>query len=165
MLVAMADADDQAPTDDDDLGLEPGEHARFHAYLGALAEVSGAEECDLVSSILKDPDQIMAEAAVIRHLDRRAASLDEEDQHADWCRRIAPTLRGHELLERRVREWSLLKAISAGWDWSVADLVAASDWLQRKTSQQSNTRTALTVLAGQGRTRRVRNAARSRLSP
>jgi hypothetical protein len=157
MLFAVTDLDA------DGAGAEPAEHGRFHAYLSALAEISDADECELLSDVLGDSNRPMAEAAVIQHLDRRAAALDT-DRYARWNQRIAPILRGRELPERRLREWSLFNAINSGVEWSVADLLSASDWLQRKTAQQSSTRAALTILAAQGRTRRIRNTARSRLS-
>jgi hypothetical protein len=159
----LTDADGQAP-DRDDTGTEPAEHVRYRIYLNALAEVSDAQEGELLSDVLSDPNRSMAEAAVLRHLDRRAAEFDEDGQYARWCQRIAPRLHGHESPERRLEEWSLYRAITSGHEWSAADLVAASDWLQRKTAQCSSAWLALTVLADQGRTRRVRNTARSRLA-
>jgi hypothetical protein len=157
MLFTMADMD----ADGGD--AEPAEHERFRAHLSALAEISDADECVLLSEVLRDSDRIMAESVVIQHLDRRAAALDA-GRFTLWSRRIAPILCGHELPERRLREWSLFNAIDSGVGWSVADLLSASDWLQRTTAQQSSARAALAVLAAQGRTRRIRNTARSRLN-
>ncbi|MCQ9186065.1 hypothetical protein KMT30_44960, partial [Streptomyces sp. IBSBF 2953] len=53
---------------------EPPEHARFAAYLDALAQVPAAEEASLVRRVLSDEDATMARAAVVRHLDRTAAA-------------------------------------------------------------------------------------------
>ncbi|WP_331749188.1 hypothetical protein OG520_43250 (plasmid) [Streptomyces sp. NBC_00984] len=52
----------------------PDEHVRFAAYLDKL-DVADPDEADLVGSVLTDPDQTMAQSAVLRHLDRRAAAL------------------------------------------------------------------------------------------
>ncbi|MET8288366.1 hypothetical protein ABZV80_24355 [Streptomyces sp. NPDC005132] len=53
----------------------PDEHARFAAYLHMLEHVTDAVEAVLVRRVLTDPDEAMAQSAVLRHLDRRAAGL------------------------------------------------------------------------------------------
>lgn len=53
----------------------PDEHVRFAAYLDKLGHVADPDEVDRVGSVLTDPDQTMAQSAVLRHLDRRAAGL------------------------------------------------------------------------------------------
>ncbi|WP_405796629.1 hypothetical protein [Streptomyces sp. NBC_01506] len=58
-----------------DIPQNPDEHVRFAAYLDKLRQVADANEVDLVSRVLTDPDQTMAQSAVLRHLDRRAADL------------------------------------------------------------------------------------------
>ena len=60
------------------MSVGPAEHTRFHAYLRALAKVAEAGECDLLEIVLGDPDQAMAESAVVRHLDHKAAALVEQ---------------------------------------------------------------------------------------
>lgn len=58
-----------------DILQEPDEHIRFAAYLDELRRVSEADETGVVSRVLADPDQTMAQSAVLRHLDRRADDL------------------------------------------------------------------------------------------
>ena len=106
----------------------------------------------------------MAHSAVIGHLDHRAASLGPGEAFADWSRRIAPVLQGHDLPERRLVEWSLLKGIESGQPWNTSDLIEASNWLQHKLAEHTGPREALAVLAENGRTNRIRNTARSSLS-
>jgi hypothetical protein len=48
--------------------------------------------------------------------------------------------------------------------WDAENLLAASNWLQLRTAEESSVTTALEVLAESGRTRRIRNIAGSRLS-
>ncbi|GGO71810.1 hypothetical protein [Nonomuraea cavernae] len=55
------------PTDD--------EHQRFARYLQELADAGSQDEVDLVARVLRDPDTVMAQSAMVRHLDRRAAQL------------------------------------------------------------------------------------------
>jgi hypothetical protein len=126
--------------------------------------VSDADECDLLGTILGDPDRTMAESSVIRHLDHKAVALGDGDALAEWSRRIAPALDRHELPKRRLRDWSLFTAIAAGRPWSATDLVESSNWLQRKVAEHTGSPEALAVFAEQGRTNRVRTSARSRLN-
>lgn len=142
---------------------EPAEHARFHDYVQALSQVADADESGLLTVVLSDPDRAMAESAVIGHLDRRAAALPDGWSFTDWSRQIAPILDGHDVPERRLREWSLLKEIDSGRPWKIADLIEASDWLQRRIADGSASQEALSVLADNGRTSRIRNSARSRI--
>ncbi|MEY9931070.1 hypothetical protein ABH926_005717 [Catenulispora sp. GP43] len=142
---------------------EPAEHARYRGYLEALSQAAGPDESSVIAAVLGDPDQVMAEAAVLRHLDLRAARLDDDAAFTAWSRQVATAIHGRELLERRLREWSLSADIDAGRPWSTADLGEASNWLQLRTAEHSRSHRALTVLACQGRTRRIRSAAHERL--
>jgi len=54
---------------DDDLCAilnEPDEHVRFVAYLDELRQVAEPGEIDVVSQVLSDPDQTMAQSAVLQ---------------------------------------------------------------------------------------------------
>ncbi|MFF3446668.1 hypothetical protein ACFYXJ_05935 [Streptomyces sp. NPDC002667] len=65
---------------------------------------------------------------------------------------------------RRLDEWTVLRAMTLNEPWEVANLLAASNWLQLRTAEKSSAMTALEVLAENGRTRRIRTIAKSRLS-
>ncbi|MGW2238505.1 hypothetical protein [Streptomyces sp. NPDC001759] len=110
---------------------EPGEHQRFAGYLRML-EVAGEEdEADLVSAVLRDEDQVMADSAVGRHLDRRAVHLLTGPHFTPWAQAMAEAVGERGFLTRRLREWSLLRSIVLREPWAVRDLTEASDWLQR----------------------------------
>ncbi|MEU1318492.1 hypothetical protein [Streptomyces tibetensis] len=141
---------------------EPTEHARFTAYLVELEQVADADESALVGGVLADPDPVMARAAVVRHLDRRAAELLPTPLWEEWAGAMARVVTGHPFLVRRLQEWSLFRAVALGLPWHRDDLLAASDWLQLKAADATNPE-ALQVLAGSGRTKRIRNTARSGL--
>jgi hypothetical protein len=66
-------------------------------------------------------------------------------------------------LTRRLREWSLFRAITGQEPWRPDTLLASSDWLQLKTAATSSTQ-ALAILAEHGRTRPIRNTARVTLN-
>lgn len=140
----------------------PDEHQRFAEYLHALARALDAEEAALVDAVLGDSDQVMAEAAVVRHLDTRAAALHRGPEFPAWAQRMAAAVDMYPFAAQRVREWSLISAIATNATWSPDELVAASNWSQRHIAESSGSVEALAVLAHSGRTRRVRNAANAR---
>ncbi|MFH9710017.1 hypothetical protein ACH4MW_14980 [Streptomyces luteogriseus] len=141
---------------------EPAEHARFAAYLVELEQVAEADETELVGGVLADPDPVMARAAVVRHLDRRAAELVREPHWEDWAEAMGRVVTGHPFLVRRLQEWSLFRAVALRLPWQRDDLLAASDRLQLKAAGGTNPE-ALRALAEDGRTKRIRNTAREGL--
>ncbi|MFJ5995845.1 hypothetical protein [Streptomyces sp. NPDC092370] len=139
---------------------EPPEHARFAAYLAALEQVTGADEIELVGDVLTDPDRIMAQGAVLRHLDRRAAQLCAGPAWEEWAQAMARVVIRHPFLLRRLREWSLFRAVALRLPWRREDLLASSSWLQLRIAAGSDAE-ALGVLAESGRTKRIRHTART----
>jgi hypothetical protein len=73
---------------------EPAEHLRFWAYLSALEQVTDAGEPELISEVLADPDQMMAQSAVTRHLDRRASELHRGPAYEPWAEMMTRTTTG-----------------------------------------------------------------------
>lgn len=145
-----------------DIRREPDEHVRFAAYLDELRQVTDADEVDVISGILTDPDQTMARSAVLRHLDRRAADLHAEPVYEEWAQTMALTVIRHDFLVRRLQEWSLFRAITRELPWQHGELLASSDWLQLKAAAASNTE-AGQIFADSGRTKRIRTTARTSL--
>ena len=140
------------------------EHERYAGYLLKLANVDEAGEVALVRTVLNDPDRVMADSAVVGHLNLKAAELLEEPGFADWARRLAPVVDDRPLPALRLREWNLLRSVAVGEPWQESDLIEATDWFQRWASAKVADRAALAVLAERGRTRRVRAAAVTRLA-
>ncbi|CAM4054256.1 hypothetical protein NONI108955_06370 [Nocardia ninae] len=143
----------------------PAEHRRYRQYQRDLAAVNDKAEPELVATVLRDPDKVMAEAAISGHFDKRAPQLMHLDgTHFDqWATTMSELIADHNFLARRLREWTLLKSIILGHTWIPEEVVAASDWLQRKALDLITEADALAMLAEQGRTRRVRNAADRKL--
>ncbi|MGW3724581.1 hypothetical protein [Streptomyces sp. F001] len=146
-------------------GNEPAEHRRFAHYLHALQTVAEANEADLLAAVLRDEDATMANSAVGRHLDRRAADLLTDPAFTAWAQTMAQVVDQRDFLTSRLREWSLLRTLALGEPWAAEELTDASDWLQRMaaTTQIVTAPQALRLLAQRGRTRRVRTAASRRL--
>ncbi|MYV96948.1 hypothetical protein [Streptomyces sp. SID3343] len=153
-----------AREDDVAEAIEGDEHARYAYYIGAFerSEVDGAGEFELLAGVVGDPDPSMAEAVVIRHLDRRAEVLAAGAEFAAWSARVAPMIGHWEFASGRLREWTLLKSIVSAGPWAVGDLLAASNWLQLKVAKSVTDGRALGALAGAGRTRRIRYTGRVR---
>ncbi|MFE4599279.1 hypothetical protein ACFRKE_00290 [Kitasatospora indigofera] len=141
---------------------EPAEHLRFRDYLSKLEQATEADEVDLISEVLTDPDQTMAQSAVVRHLDRRAADLLCGPAYEPWAERLTQATTRCPFLTRRLREWSLFRAVTLRHPWRPDALLESSDWLQLKTAAASN-EAALEILADIGRTKRIRNTARTNL--
>lgn len=150
---------------DQPFGEEPPEHLRYRRYLQDLEEVPEADEVTLVTTVLKDPDALMAESAVNRHLERRAAHLLTDPVFTAWAQTLAPAIGDRPFLVHRLGEWTLLRAIALDEPWTAAELTSASDWFQRTATVLLvvTSPEALSLLAERGRTRRVRNAASRRL--
>ncbi|MFG2710837.1 hypothetical protein ACGFX2_09730 [Streptomyces goshikiensis] len=143
---------------------EPPEYWRYTLHLDSLATAPDeAAEAERVAAVLRDPDQVMAESAVVTHLDRRAAQLLAEERFPEWARAMGAVLEGRAFPVARLREWTLLKSADQGEPWSVAELPGTSDWCQRTAVALLTSYEALGLLAEAGRTRRVRNAAAQRL--
>lgn len=144
---------------------EPAEHQRFARYLQALEAVAEPDEAGLVAAVLRDEDATMADSAVGRHLDRRAADLLTDSRFTAWAQTLTEVIADRDFLACRLREWTLLRAIALGRPWAAEDLTRASDWCQRMaaTTQIAPSSRALSLLAEHGRNRRVRNAAQLQL--
>ncbi|MFD0343622.1 hypothetical protein ACFVH0_33925 [Streptomyces sp. NPDC127117] len=143
------------------IGEEPAEHRRFARYLTALETVAETDEAKLVAAVLRDEDATMAQSAIVRHIDHRAARLLADPRFTAWAHTLTGVIAERDFLTRRLQEWILLRAITLGETWAPEELTTASDWCQHTaaTGQAATSPEALILLAEHGRTRRVRNAA------
>lgn len=142
---------------------QPPEHARFATYVRELRQATAAEEAALIRRILADPDPVMSRSAVLNHLDERATALHLTPAHPQWSQSMTEATTDHPFLTARLREWTLLRSVALAHPWAPESLTQASDWLQRKLAETSANPEALALLADQGRTRRVRHTARTKL--
>ena len=139
----------------------PDEHARFTAHLQALSQVPGDAELALVADVLTDPDIVMAQSAVCRHLDQRAGTLLPGPEYAPWAQAMAGIVAPYPFLAQRLHEWTLFRAVTLRQSWSPDALTGASNWLQLKIAAGPGTTEAAVILAEAGRTKRIRNTARA----
>jgi hypothetical protein len=91
----------------------------------------------------------MAQSAVIRHLDNRAAHLLPlpDQRFEDWAHGMASQISELDFLTRRLHEWTLLRSITLGKPWAVGQVTTASDWFQRKAAETVTSPAVLTLLA------------------
>ncbi len=106
----------------------------------------------------------MANSAVCEYLDRRAAELLTDPGYPAWHLEMTGPVGVDDFSTRRLNEWTLLRAMTLSEPWDAENLLAASNWLQLHTAEKSSAMTVLEALAESGRTRRIRNIAKSRLS-
>ncbi|MFF3356379.1 hypothetical protein ACFYWN_27900 [Streptomyces sp. NPDC002917] len=118
-----------------------------------------------MAAVLRDQDATVADSAVGRHLDRRAADLLTDPRFTAWAQNLTEVIADRDFLTRRLREWTLLRSIAQGKPWVAQELISASDWFQgvAATTQIVPSPEALMLLAERGRTRRVRDAASRQL--
>ena len=87
-----------------DILQNPDEHVRFAAYLDKLGHVADPDEVEPVSRVLTEPDQTMAQSAVLRHLDRRAADLCPRLAYDRRAQSMTRATIGRPFLAQRLRE-------------------------------------------------------------
>lgn len=135
---------------------------RSRLYAAALAAVAPTDEAELVELVWRDPDRAMAESAVVGHVDRRAAALDSTQALVRWAAMVTGVVGGASFPARRIQEWLLLRQLLDGNPGDPEELAAASNWLQRKIVAEITTPATLTTLGSVGRTKRLRNEAKSK---
>ena len=137
-------------------------HARFDQLSAAVRESGPSDDPALIASLLAEPDRLMAESVLMSFVDSRAERLDSAASLARWAEPLLDAVGDDGFIARRVREWSVFKALQSGESVDREALAAASNWLQRKVVEEANSAVVLTVLGEVARTKRVRNLAKTR---
>ncbi|MFD5574785.1 hypothetical protein [Streptomyces cadmiisoli] len=140
----------------------PEDVLRFTAYLQALRRIPDDEELSLITTILEDSDAT-AQSAVLRHLDQRADTLLRGEGYVPWAQAMTQVVAPRPFLIQRLHEWSLFRAVILSQPWSLDALTRASNWLQLKIAESQSAIEAVEILAQAGRTKRIRNTARTTL--
>ncbi|GLY72962.1 hypothetical protein [Actinoallomurus iriomotensis] len=147
------------------------EHVRCSAYLRVVSVVAAARRRDddreVVSTILRDPAGSVAKTAVVALVDDIAMKTGDAAEFRHWAAGLMPEVDrladGHrEFLHRRVHDWTVYLALMAGRAPAAAELAGVTDWMQRKLATESTSPPVLALLAGTGRTRKIRNIAGNR---
>ncbi len=133
-------------------------HARLELYRSTLP---AAELDRWLGVVLLDPDVAMATAVLVELVDAKADGL-EADAFERWAAELLPSLSDRPFVRSRIAEWLVLDRLGTG-DEATDQLLAASDWLQRKAADRVGSRRVLEQLVEKGRTKRVRRPAAIRL--
>lgn len=104
----------------------------------------------------------MAQSSVLRHLDRRAHELHPQPVYEPWAEMMTRATIRYPFLTQRLQEWSLFRAVMLGQLLHPDALLESSNWLQLNTAKASDA-AALEILAVSGRTKRIRNSARTNI--
>lgn len=137
-------------------------HVRFHELSAAVREGQPDDDVALLAILLAEPDRLMAESVLASLVDTRAEALGSAASFAAWAEPVLNAVDTDGFIARRVREWSLFKALLSGAPVDRESLAAATNWLQRKVVEEANSAPVLAVLGEVGRTKRVRNLAKTR---
>ena len=137
-------------------------HARLHQLSTAARESEPDGDPALLAELIADPDRIMAESVLTSLVDSRAERLGSAASFAAWAEPVLGAVDADGFIARRVREWSLFKVLQSGEAVDRAALAASSNWLQRKVVEEADSATVLAVLGETGRTKRIRNLAKTR---
>jgi hypothetical protein len=137
-------------------------HARFRELTAAVREGRPEDDAALLATLLAEPDRVMAESVLALLVDCRAEGLGSAAAFATWAEQVLDRV-GHDgFIARRVQEWGLFKALQSGAPVDQEALAAATNWLQRKVVEEADSAAVLAVLGKVGRTKRVRNMAKTR---
>jgi hypothetical protein len=137
-------------------------HVRFHGLSAAVRDGGPDGDPALIVALLAEPDRIMAESVLMGLVDSRAEGLGSAASLAVWAQPVVGMVGADGFVARRVQEWLLFKALQSGEPVDREALGAASNWLQRKVVEEADSAAVLAVLGETGRTKRVRNLARTR---
>ncbi len=104
----------------------------------------------------------MANAMLVEIVDADASDMDV-DEFDRWSTTLRADINDRPFVRRRVAEWLLLKQLASDGEGHTAELLASTDWLQRKAAEETRDRAVLAVLAESANTRRIRSVAATRL--
>jgi hypothetical protein len=135
---------------------------RFHQLSAAVRDSGPDDDPALVAALLAEPDRLMAESVLLSLVDSRAEGLGSAAAFAAWAEPVVDVVGSDGFVARRVQEWVLFKALQSGEPVDREALAAASNWLQRKVVEEADSAAVLAVLGEVGRTKRVRNLAKTR---
>lgn len=153
-------------------GAVADEHVRWRLYVDVIEAVTAAPrrggDRAIAAAILRDPEELVSKAAVVRLVDNVAAGAAGPAEFQRWAAELAPEIRrfaaeGHRaFVHRRIRDWTVRLAIESGRTPDAAELADTTPWMQRVLAEESTSSPVLAVLAESGRTRKIRNIARDR---
>ncbi|MFG3256885.1 hypothetical protein [Streptomyces sp. NPDC048172] len=148
------------------------EHVRTSAYLRVVQVAAASHGRDqdraLVATILRDPYENGSRTAVVALVDAIARKMTGPAEFREWADGLLPEIErfegeGHrEFIRRRVDDWLFRLSVEDGHVPTAAELAPVTNWMQRLLAEHSTSAPLLALLAGSGRTRKIRNIAKNR---
>jgi hypothetical protein len=148
------------------------EHVRLSLYLRVIAEATAtqdrANDREVIGRILRDPEELTSKTAFVEFVDNVAGRSTDPAEFERWAAAITPEIESlqaegnRRFLHDRIRDWTIYLTIKAGHTPNSAELAETTDWMQRTIAETSTSLPTLTLLAENGRTRKIRNVARNR---
>jgi hypothetical protein len=148
------------------------EHVRSSAYQRVISVAAASPRRDddraLVATIVRDPEEMVSRTAIVDLVDKIATKATDPADFQQWSAEILPetdrlTTEGNRrFIHRRIHDWMFHLAVKAGHIPTPEELTDVTDWMQRRTAEESSSVPTLTVLADHGRTKKIRNIARNR---
>lgn len=148
------------------------EHVRSNAYHKIIAVATASQRRDkdraIVATIIRDPIELVSKTAVVHLVDTIAMRATDPTEFQQWAAEIIPEIEllkadgNRRFVHRRIHDWTIYLAIKSGREPLDAELTDATDWMQRLIATKSTSLPILTLLAENGRTRKIRNIARNR---
>ena len=137
-------------------------YTRFQQLSAAVRESGPDDDPALLAALLAEPDRLMAESVLVSLVDSRGEGLGSAASFAAWAEPVVDVVGTDGFVARRVQEWALFKALQSGEPVDREALATASNWLQRKVVEEADSAAVLALLGEAGRTKRVRNLAKTR---
>jgi hypothetical protein len=148
------------------------EHVRCSAYLRVLSVLAAAPRRDrdreVVSTILRDPEESVAKTAVAALVDSIAMKTEDPADFRQWAAGLTPEIERltadehRNFLHSRIQDWTIYLSILTDRTPAAAEMAGLTDWMQRKIATESTSPPVLAMLAETGSTRKIRNIARNR---
>ncbi|CDR13107.1 hypothetical protein [Streptomyces iranensis] len=148
------------------------EHVRSSAYQGVVSVTASSRSRDrdrtIVSTILRDPIEMVSKGAVVALVDRIARKVTGPAEFRQWSAELLPeidqlkTEGNREFIRRRIHDWLFYLSIEDGHTPTPAELAGVTDWMQRFLAEHSTSPAVLSLVAESGSTKKIRNIAKSR---
>ncbi|GAA4523686.1 hypothetical protein [Amycolatopsis samaneae] len=136
--------------------------------LTAAGSANRAGDRAIVGVLLRDPIAMKGRTAVVLLVDSIARKAGDPAEFRRWAAGILPEIdrlaagKDRDFLLARVRDWSFRLSIEDGKVPSPDELAGVTDWMQRTLAETTASRPVLALLAGSGRTEKIRNIAKNR---
>ncbi|WP_030685601.1 hypothetical protein [Streptomyces sp. NRRL B-1347] len=148
------------------------EHVRSSAYQRVVSVTASSRSRDrdraIVATILRDPHEMGSKTAVVALVDRIVMQMTGPAEFRQWSAELLPEIDQleaeayREFIRRRIHDWLFYLSVEDGHVPTAVELAKVTYWMQRVLAEQSTSPEVLTLLAGSGCSKKIRNIAKDR---